>query len=174
MAKLEEGILKTLTAPLRRRKLIKKVEASADKHRENRDSSNAVAGIAYGTARKIRQNAKNINYFDPKHDEAHKSAKNIEKTADEADDRAAKSGRMASKRSRTALNLVNPNKKSKALGANKGLKEEMNPIKAGIKDIQEGKLEQMREKFNDSLARKAAEALQEKKLEVASNYFGQK
>jgi hypothetical protein len=49
----------------------------------------------------------------------------------------------------------------------------MNPIQAGIKNIQEGNLEQMRAKFNDELSRKAAESLQEKKLEVASNYFGQ-
>ncbi len=56
-----------------------------------------------------------------------------------------------------------------------GIKEEtMNPITTGIKNIQEGNLERMRQNFNDALSRKAAEALQEKKLEVATNYFGQK
>jgi hypothetical protein len=61
-----------------------------------------------------------------------------------------------------------------AQGKNPFKEETMNPITAGIKNIQEGNLERMRQNFNDALSRKAAEALQEKKLEVATNYFGQK
>jgi hypothetical protein len=57
--------------------------------------------------------------------------------------------------------------------SNKHSKEEtMNPITAGIKNIQEGNLEEMRQKFNQALAQKAVEKLEEKKLEIASNYFG--
>ena len=48
----------------------------------------------------------------------------------------------------------------------------MEPISTGIKALQEKNLEEMRSNFNEALARKAAEALQEKKLEIASSYFG--
>lgn len=169
---IEEGIIKTLTAPLRRKKLIKKVEASADKHREHRDGSNEVARQATETARAVKQHAKKINYFDPEHARAHEVSKDISKMADAAFDRAGKSAKMAAKRSGTALKLFQ-GRKSKALGANKDLKEEnMEPISTGIKALQEKNLEEMRSNFNEALARKAAEALQEKKLEIASSYFG--
>lgn len=48
----------------------------------------------------------------------------------------------------------------------------MNPIKEAIVNIQEGNLEQMRQNFTTALAQKAVEKLEEKKLEIASNYFG--
>ena len=51
-----------------------------------------------------------------------------------------------------------------------GMREEnMEPISTGIKALQEKNLEEMRSNFNEALARKA---LQEKKLEIASSYFG--
>lgn len=53
------------------------------------------------------------------------------------------------------------------------LKEEtMDPIRSGIQNVLEGNLEQMRQNFNQALAQKAVEKLEEKKLEIASNYFG--
>jgi len=85
----------------------------------------------------------------------------------EATNQAATQEYKKAKRYKTRFDKV-------AAGKNPFKEETMNPIQAGIKDIQEGNLEQMRAKFNDELSRKAAEALQEKKLEVASNYFGQK
>lgn len=54
----------------------------------------------------------------------------------------------------------------------KHMEETMDPIQEGIQSIQEKNLEGMRNSFNDALSRKAAEALQEKKLEIASSYFG--
>lgn len=50
----------------------------------------------------------------------------------------------------------------------------MNTIKEAIKNIQEGKLEEMRQNFSAALSQKAVEKLEEKKLEIASNYFGTK
>jgi hypothetical protein len=131
MTKIEEGILKKLTAPLRRRKLVKQNNKLADDH---------------------------------------ETAKTLDKVSDSQLDY---SGKERGKSATAAIRSSRLQNKKRATPFG-GLKEEMNPIKAGIKDIQEGRLEQMREKFNDSLARKAAEALQEKKLEIASNYFGQK
>lgn len=52
--------------------------------------------------------------------------------------------------------------------------ENMNTIKEAIKNIQEGKLEEMRQNFSAALSQKAVEKLEEKKLEIASNYFGTK
>ena len=54
----------------------------------------------------------------------------------------------------------------------KHMEETMDPIQEGIQSIQDNNLEGMRNSFNDALSRKAAEALQEKKLEIASSYFG--
>lgn len=48
----------------------------------------------------------------------------------------------------------------------------MNPIKEAIVDIQENNLEQMRQNFSTALSRKAVEKLEERKLEIASAYFG--
>jgi ketol-acid reductoisomerase len=57
----------------------------------------------------------------------------------------------------------------------KTVKEEsMDPITEAIKSIREGKLDEMRNHFNKALAQKAVEKLEEKKLEMASAYFGQK
>lgn len=50
--------------------------------------------------------------------------------------------------------------------------ETMDPIRSGIQNVLEGNLEQMRQNFNQALAQKAVEKLEEKKLEIASNYFG--
>jgi hypothetical protein len=171
MAKIEEGkISKWLTAPLRRKRAIATAEKSADKNRKIRDDASDQARQQTSDASHYDKVRKNTNYFDKGHDEAHQMSRTLRKAADKNYETAGITGRRAVSGSRRALRLVQ-GRKATPFG---GLKEEMNPIKAGIKDIQEGRLEQMREKFNDSLARKAAEALQEKKLEVASNYFGQK
>jgi hypothetical protein len=53
----------------------------------------------------------------------------------------------------------------------KHMEENMDPIQNGIECIQEKNLEQMRENFNKALALKAADALEEKKLEIASAFF---
>jgi len=47
-------------------------------------------------------------------------------------------------------------------------------IKEGIKNIREKKLEQMKENFNAAITAKAVEKLEEKKIEIAKNYFAQK
>lgn len=47
-------------------------------------------------------------------------------------------------------------------------------IEKAIKNANEGKLEQMRENFYAALSQKAAEKLQEKKLEIAQSYFAKK
>jgi len=53
------------------------------------------------------------------------------------------------------------------------LKEEtMDPIRQAIEDIQQGNLEQMRQNLSQALAQKAVDKLEEKKLEIASTYFG--
>lgn len=50
--------------------------------------------------------------------------------------------------------------------------ETMDPVTEGIKNVLDGNLEQMRQNFNQALAQKAVEKIEEKKLEIASNYFG--
>ena len=50
--------------------------------------------------------------------------------------------------------------------------ETMDPVTEGIKNVLEGNLEQMRQNFNQALAQKAVEKIEEKKLEISSNYFG--
>lgn len=47
-------------------------------------------------------------------------------------------------------------------------------IKKAIDNILEGNLEQMRENFSNTLSTKAVEKLEEKKVEIARHYFGQK
>lgn len=55
----------------------------------------------------------------------------------------------------------------------KGMNEEtMDPVTEGIRNVLDGNLEQMRQNFNQALAQKAVEKIEEKKLEIASNYFG--
>lgn len=55
----------------------------------------------------------------------------------------------------------------------RGMNEEtMDPVTEGIKNVLDGNLEQMRQNFNQALAQKAVEKIEEKKLEIASNYFG--
>jgi hypothetical protein len=50
----------------------------------------------------------------------------------------------------------------------------MEKTKEAIKNIQEKKLNLMKENFNAALAEKAMQKLEEKKIEIAQNYFGQK
>jgi hypothetical protein len=47
-------------------------------------------------------------------------------------------------------------------------------INEAIKNIQEKKLEQMKENFNAALTTKAVGKLEEKKQEIAKSYFGKK
>lgn len=47
-------------------------------------------------------------------------------------------------------------------------------IQEGIQNIREKKLEQMKENFNAALTMKAMQKLEEKKISIASNYFGKK
>ena len=47
-------------------------------------------------------------------------------------------------------------------------------IKEALKNIQEKKFDLMRENFNTALAQKAAEKLEEMKVNIASSYFGKK
>lgn len=47
-------------------------------------------------------------------------------------------------------------------------------IQEAIKNIREKKLEQMKENFNAALTTKAMQKLEEKKIAIASNYFGKK
>jgi hypothetical protein len=53
-------------------------------------------------------------------------------------------------------------------------KMDENKIYQGITDVLEKNLEQMKENFSAALAQKAAEALEEKKVAIASSYFGTK
>ena len=50
----------------------------------------------------------------------------------------------------------------------------MDNIKEAITCILEGNLELMREHINTELSIRAAEKLEEKKIEIADTYFGQK
>jgi len=50
----------------------------------------------------------------------------------------------------------------------------MEKIKQAVKNIQEKKLDVMKENFNAVLAEKAMQKLEEKKIDIAKNYFGQK
>jgi hypothetical protein len=45
-------------------------------------------------------------------------------------------------------------------------------IKEGIKAASQGKLDDMREAFKAELDKKAAQKIEEKKVELAKNYFG--
>jgi hypothetical protein len=47
-------------------------------------------------------------------------------------------------------------------------------VKEAINNIREKKLDQMKENFNAALTTKAVEKLEEKKIIIAQNYFGQK
>jgi hypothetical protein len=44
-------------------------------------------------------------------------------------------------------------------------------IKSAIKSLQENKLDLMKENFNTALSKKAAEKLEEMKVDIASSYF---
>lgn len=46
------------------------------------------------------------------------------------------------------------------------------PVKVGIQAILKGDLTTMQEQFNTALSQKAAQKLEEKKVEIASTYFG--
>jgi hypothetical protein len=50
----------------------------------------------------------------------------------------------------------------------------MNTVKEAIVNIREKKLEQMKENFNSALTSKAVEKLEEKKIDIAKNYFAKK
>lgn len=86
---------------------------------------------------------------------AKKSKKNRQKGIDRAEDR------------------LNPNQRFYVHSKEKLKEEAMNPITEAIKAIREGNLDEMRNQFNKALAQKAVEKLEEKKLEIASTYFGQ-
>lgn len=47
-------------------------------------------------------------------------------------------------------------------------------IQEGLKNIIQKNLDEMRTNFNAALAQKAVQQLDEKKQEIAQNYFGQK
>jgi hypothetical protein len=47
-------------------------------------------------------------------------------------------------------------------------------VKEAINNIREKKLDQMKENINSALTTKAVEKLEEKKIIIAQNYFGQK
>jgi hypothetical protein len=47
-------------------------------------------------------------------------------------------------------------------------------IQEAVKNIREKKLEQMKENFNSAITEKAVQKLEEKKIDIAKNYFGQK
>lgn len=47
-------------------------------------------------------------------------------------------------------------------------------IKEALDNILEKKLDEMRENFSAALTEKAVEKLEEKKIEIAQSYFGQK
>jgi hypothetical protein len=46
-------------------------------------------------------------------------------------------------------------------------------IKSALRDIMENNLDSMRQNFSAALSEKAVEKLEEKKIEIAQNYFGQ-
>lgn len=46
--------------------------------------------------------------------------------------------------------------------------------KEAIKNIREKKLDEMKQNFNAALTTKAVQKLEEKKISIAKNYFGQK
>jgi hypothetical protein len=46
-------------------------------------------------------------------------------------------------------------------------------IDKALNNILEGKLDNMRENFSAALTEKAVQKLEEKKIEIAKNYFGQ-
>lgn len=46
-------------------------------------------------------------------------------------------------------------------------------INKALDNILEGKLDEMRENFSAALSTKAVEKLEERKIEIAQNYFGQ-
>lgn len=48
----------------------------------------------------------------------------------------------------------------------------IDPINEAIENVMENNLDQMRENFFKSLSQRAAERLEERKLEIASSYFG--
>jgi hypothetical protein len=47
-------------------------------------------------------------------------------------------------------------------------------IKEAIQNIKEKKLNEMKEKFSAAITEKAVQKLEEKKIEIAQNYFGKK
>lgn len=47
-------------------------------------------------------------------------------------------------------------------------------IKQAINNILENNLDAMRQNFSSALSTKAVEKLEERKIEIAKNYFGQK
>lgn len=50
----------------------------------------------------------------------------------------------------------------------------MNRINEALKNIVNKNLDEMRNNFNASISQKAVQRLDEKKQEIAQNYFGQK
>jgi hypothetical protein len=46
-------------------------------------------------------------------------------------------------------------------------------VNKALNNILEGKLDEMRTNFSNSLSTKAVEKLEERKIEIAKNYFGQ-
>lgn len=46
-------------------------------------------------------------------------------------------------------------------------------IQEAIKNIAEKKLDEMKQNLNSALAEKAMQKLEERKIEIAQNYFGQ-
>ena len=46
-------------------------------------------------------------------------------------------------------------------------------IKRALDNILEGNLDEMRQNFSSSLTTKAVEKLEERKIDIAKNYFGQ-
>jgi hypothetical protein len=46
-------------------------------------------------------------------------------------------------------------------------------IKRALDNILEGNLDEMRQNFSSALTTKAVEKLEERKIEIAKNYFGQ-
>lgn len=45
-------------------------------------------------------------------------------------------------------------------------------VSKAVENIMEGNLDQMRENFSNALTTKAVEKLEERKIEIAKNYFG--
>jgi hypothetical protein len=46
-------------------------------------------------------------------------------------------------------------------------------VNKALNNILEGKLDEMRTNFSNALSTKAVEKLEERKIEIAKNYFGQ-